>query len=60
MENVMLAIKFLLFLALELSVFVVIGAVLIAGLYQIVRDKVRESQRFDQVTPAAHGVHQRP
>jgi len=54
----MLAIKYLLFLALELSVFVVIGAVLVAGLYQIVRDKVRESQRLDQITPASHPAHQ--
>ncbi len=60
MENVMLAIKLLLFLALELSVFVVIGAVLVVGLYQIVRDKVRESQCFDQVAPTAHPVHHRP
>ncbi len=54
----MLAIKYLLFLALELSVFVVIGAVLVAGLYQIVRDKVRESRRLDQITPASHAAHQ--
>ena len=58
MENVMLAIKYLMFLALELSVFVVIGAVLVAGLYQIVRDKVRESRLLDQVgqtsQPARH------
>jgi Na+-translocating ferredoxin:NAD+ oxidoreductase RnfG subunit len=45
----MLTIKYLMFLALELSVFIVIGAVLVAGLYQIVRDKVRESRLFDQV-----------
>ena len=53
MENVLLTIKSLMFLALELSVFVVIGAVLVAGLYQIVRDKVRESRRRDQVAPEA-------
>jgi len=55
MENIMLTIKYLMFLALELSVFVVIGAVLVAGLYQIVRDKVRESRRRDQVAPEAAG-----
>jgi len=55
MENVMLTIKSLMFLALELSVFVVIGAVLVAGLYQIVRDKVRESRRRDQVASEAVG-----
>ena len=58
MENVMLAIKHLMFLALELSVFVMIGAVLVAGLYQLVRDKVRESRLLDQVgqtsQPARH------
>lgn len=55
MESVMLTIKYLMFLALELFVFVVIGAVLVAGLYQIVRDKVRESRRRDQVAPEAAG-----
>ena len=56
MENVMLAIKYLMFLALELSVFVVIGAVLVAGLYQLVRDKVRESRLLDQVGQTTHAV----
>jgi len=50
MENIMLTFKYLIFVALELSVFVVIGVALIAGLYQIVRDKVREARRRDQVT----------
>jgi len=54
MENVMLAIKYLMFLALELSVFGVIGAVLVVGLYQIVRDKVRESRLLDQVGQTSH------
>jgi len=53
MDKVMLAIKYLEFLALELAVFGVMGTVLIAGLYQIVRDKVRESRRRDQVAQAA-------
>jgi len=51
----MLTLKSLIFLALELSVFVVIGAALVAGLYQIVQDKVRESRHRDQVTPEAGG-----
>ena len=55
MENIMLTLKSLIFLALELSVFVVIGAALVAGLYQIVQDKVRESRHRDQVTPEAGG-----
>ena len=33
MENIMLTLKYLIFLVLELSVFVVIGASLVAGLY---------------------------
>jgi Na+-translocating ferredoxin:NAD+ oxidoreductase RnfG subunit len=51
MDTVMLSIKFLLFFALEFAVLAVIGAVLVAGLYQIVRDKVRESRRQDQIAP---------
>ena len=51
MESIMLGVKFLLFFALEFTVLIVIGAVLIAGVYQIVRDKVRESRRQDQVAP---------
>jgi hypothetical protein len=49
MDTVMLNVKFLLFFTLEFSVLVVIGAVLIAGLYHIVRDRVRESRRLDEV-----------
>jgi hypothetical protein len=56
MDKVMLAIKYLEFLALELAVFGVMGTVLIAGLYQIVRDKVRESRRRDQVAQAAYNL----
>ena len=55
MENVMLTIKYLMFAALELSVFIVIGAVLVAGLYQIVQNKVRESRRRDKIAPEATG-----
>jgi hypothetical protein len=47
------AIKFLEFLALELSVVVLMGAVLIAGLYQVVRDRVREARRQDQIVTGA-------
>ena len=42
MESMMLTIKFGVFLALELFVLSVLGAVLIAGLYQIVWGKVRK------------------
>ena len=51
MDSIMLTIKFGVFLALELFVFGVLGAALIAGLYQVVRDKVRESRRLDGVAP---------
>jgi Na+-translocating ferredoxin:NAD+ oxidoreductase RnfG subunit len=51
MENMMLFVKFLLFFGLEFTVVAIIGAVLVAGLYQIVRDKVRESRRQDQIAP---------
>jgi uncharacterized protein YneF (UPF0154 family) len=53
METIALNIKFLLFLALELSVVLVIVAGLIAGLYQIVREKVQETRRKDELAPEA-------
>lgn len=56
METTMLGIKYVLFLALEPFVIAAMGAVLIAGLYQVVRDKIRESRRLDEVaveTPPA-------
>lgn len=56
METTALGVKFLVFLALEVFVFAAIGATLIAGLYQIVRDKVRETRLLDEValeTPPA-------
>jgi hypothetical protein len=46
-----LTIKFVVFLALELFVLGALGAALMAGVHQIVRDKVRESRRLDGVTP---------
>ena len=45
MESIMLAIKFLLFYGLEVIVLTVIGAVLIAGLYQFVRRQIRIIQK---------------
>jgi hypothetical protein len=53
MDSIMLSVKFVVFLALELFVLGVLGAALIAGVYQVVRDKVRESRRLDGVTPEA-------
>ncbi len=51
MDEIMLTVKYVEFLALQLSVFAVIGAVLIAGLRQVVQDKVRESRRRDRIMP---------
>jgi len=57
MENVFLAIKFVLLLAMELFVIGAVGAVLIAGLYQIVRDRIRESRLLDQIPQEPHPAH---
>lgn len=51
MENILLAAKFVVFLVIQLFVFSAVGAVLIACVYQIVRDKVRESRRQDEIAP---------
>jgi uncharacterized membrane protein (DUF106 family) len=53
METTMLNIKFLLFLAMEAFVVAVVVAALIAGLYQIIRDKILESRRLDKLVPEA-------
>jgi hypothetical protein len=53
METLALNIKFLLFLALELSVVLVFVAGLVAGLYQIVREKVQETRRKDELASEA-------
>lgn len=50
MEATMLGVKYMLFLSLEVFVFAVMGAALLAGLYQIVRDRIRESRRLEEVT----------
>jgi hypothetical protein len=64
MEDIMLFVKFILFFAMEFTVLAVIAAVLVAGLYQIVRDRVRESRRQDEITPetgpAVSDQHDRP
>lgn len=51
MESIMLTVKFVLFLAMEVFVVATVVGALILGLYQIVRDKVRESRRLDEVVP---------
>ena len=49
MESIMLTVKFVIFFALEFFVL----SVLVAALYQVVQDKIRESRRLDGVTPEA-------
>jgi len=49
METTMLSIKFVLFALMEIAVVGIFAAVLIASVYQIVRDKVRESRLQDGV-----------
>jgi hypothetical protein len=49
MENVALTIKFALFLAMEAFVVATLVGALILGMYEVVRDKVRESRRLDEV-----------
>lgn len=53
METIFLNIKFVLFLALELPVLIIIAAGLVAGVYQIVRDRVQEARRHDRLAPEA-------
>jgi hypothetical protein len=53
MENVMLSIKFVLFAVMEIAVVILFASVLIASVYQIVRDKVQESRRQDGVAQEA-------
>jgi hypothetical protein len=42
--EIMEAIKFVALYGLEIVVIVLVGVTLIAGLYQLIRDKVRESR----------------
>ena len=53
MESIALTIKFVVMYACEVFVIAVIGAVLIAGLVQIVTDKILVSRRLDEVVPEA-------
>ena len=41
MDSIMLSVKFLMFFALEFAVFALVGAVVIAGVYEFVRSRVR-------------------
>ena len=53
MESIMLTVKFVVMLAMEVFVISTFAAALIAGLVQIVRDKVRESSLLEEITPEA-------
>jgi hypothetical protein len=44
MESIMLAVKFVAFYGMEIVVIAVVGVTLAAGLYQLIRDKVRASR----------------
>ena len=41
MDSIMLSIKFLMFCAMEFAVFALVGVVVIGGVYDFVRSKVR-------------------
>jgi hypothetical protein len=56
MESTFLTAKYIVFLAMELLVIGTLGAALIAGVYQIVKDKVRESRLLDDVISEAPQV----
>ena len=58
MESIMLTIKFVLFLAMEVFVVATLGAALILGLYQIVKEKVRESRYLDEIASETQTVAQ--
>jgi ABC-type proline/glycine betaine transport system permease subunit len=51
MESVMLTVKFAIFLAMEVFVVATMVGALILGVYQIVKDKVRESRVLDEIAP---------
>jgi hypothetical protein len=51
MENILWTVKAVMFLIMEAFLVGVIGVVLMAGLYEIVRDKIRSSRLLDEVAP---------
>ena len=56
MESVMLTIKFAIFLAMEVFVVATMVGALILGVYQIVKDKIRESRRLDEIVTETNPV----
>jgi hypothetical protein len=57
MGSVFASARWMLIVATEMFVVGSLGAALVAGLYQIVRDRVRESRLLDQVTPEIKPIH---
>lgn len=51
MESIFLTVKFVLFLAMEIFVVATVVGAMILGLYEVVKNRVRESRILDQVTP---------
>ena len=51
MENILWTVKAVMFLIMEAFLVGVIWVVLMVGLYEIVRDKIRSSRLLDEVAP---------
>jgi hypothetical protein len=56
MESILWTAKFVVFLAIELFVIGTLGAVLIAGLVQVIKNKISESRYLDEIASKAHPV----
>jgi hypothetical protein len=56
MDSMMLTVKFVVFFVLEFFVLSLLGAGLLAGLYHIVQEKIRESRRLDGVASEARSA----
>jgi hypothetical protein len=44
MESIMLTVKFAIFYGFELFVVATLGAAMVAGLYQVIRDRIRRDR----------------
>ena len=56
MENIMLTVKFVAMYGMVVFVVGVVGATLIAGLYQLIRDQIRGALAKTSETPASVAV----
>ncbi|MBM4457852.1 MAG: hypothetical protein FJ011_08845 [Chloroflexi bacterium] len=52
MENILFALKGIEFLVIEVLVIAAVAAVLIGGVYEVVRSKVQEARRRDRIAQA--------